>query len=387
MAFTKALPVAGVVVGAALGAVLTAGALLLAGPGSRRRRGLAADRVRHLKHETRVELDKAGRDLRHRAQGIAARRRRHDDVVDDHRLVERARAALGHVCSHPHAIQISGHEGVLLLEGLVLANERRAIVNDLRHIPGVHHVVDQLEAHADAEGVPALQGGHHRQRTPELLQGNWSPAARVVVAAGGASLLGVSASLVRRAPLHPLRIAAGAAGALLVLRSVSNRDLRSWRGPFDVDKSIFINAPRERVFALFATPEQFPRFMTHVKDVRRVDEDHYQWRIDGPFRPQTSTCEITRWLPADSIAFRDVDHPERLAGEINFLEEHGGTRLEVCLTWAPPAGALGFLVARALQRDPKHFLDADLLRLKSLLENGRATGNAEQVTLQELSSL
>ena len=364
---------------AAFGAAATAGVFALTGPGGRRRRALARDRIVHLKHETAAELDKARRDLRHRAQGVAARVRPDHKEHDDLTLVQRARAELGHVCSHPHAVTIEAHGGRLLVKGLVLAPERKAILKTLRKIPGVHDVDDQLEAHDGAEGIPALQGGHPRRRRPEFLQENWSPGTRVVAGGAGAGL--VLLSLAKR---HPLTLAAGLLGGLLAVRAIVNRDLRSLRGPFRVHKSIFIGAPVREVFSVFARPEQFPRFMTHVKAVQRIDEDHYKWRVDGPLGSFTSTWEITRWLPEQSIAWRSDDRLGRLAGTVEFTPEDGGTRLEVQLAVAPPAGGLGHALARMLQRDPKRLLDADLMRLKSLLENGKATGNASQVSLEEV---
>jgi hypothetical protein len=44
-------------------------------------------------------------------------------------------------------------------------------------------------------------------------------------------------------------------------------------------------------------------------------------------------------------------------------------------------------VARLLGADPKRQMDDDLVRLKSLLERGKATGRAGPVTLEELKSV
>jgi uncharacterized membrane protein len=61
------------------------------------------------------------------------------------------------------------------------------------------------------------------------------------------------------------------------------------------------------------------------------------------------------------------------------------TRLQVRIAYHPPAGALGHAIARLFGRDPKHQLDDDLLRFKSLLENGKARGRGRQVSRQEIA--
>src|SRR5688500_2760982 len=90
---------------ALLGAAAGAGIITFFGTGGRRRRAIARDKLRHALHQTAYAADVAARDIGHRVKGSAAelshRLREHE--VDAATLVERARAELGHVCSHPHA--------------------------------------------------------------------------------------------------------------------------------------------------------------------------------------------------------------------------------------------------------------------------------------------
>ncbi len=72
------------------------------------------------------------------------------------------------------------------------------------------------------------------------------------------------------------------------------------------------------------------------------------------------------------------------AGIIHFEEAGGGrTRLDIRLSYNPPAGAIGHAFAKLLGADPKKQMDDDLLRFKSLMELGKATGH-ETVTRDEL---
>jgi uncharacterized membrane protein len=54
----------------------------------------------------------------------------------------------------------------------------------------------------------------------------------------------------------------------------------------------------------------------------------------------------------------------------------GGTQVDVRMAYSPPAGILGHSVAAFFGSDPKSAMDADLLRLKSLLEQGRGPSSA-----------
>ena len=73
------------------------------------------------------------------------------------------------------------------------------------------------------------------------------------------------------------------------------------------------------------------------------------------------------------------------AGVVRFEEQSpDATRIHVRMSYRPPAGALGHAVAVLFRKDPKHALDDDLLRMKSLLEQGKATAHGQKVRLEQL---
>jgi uncharacterized membrane protein len=81
----------------------------------------------------------------------------------------------------------------------------------------------------------------------------------------------------------------------------------------------------------------------------------------------------------EHIAWRsEPGSPVQHAGSVRFDEQAGGTRVTVRLSYHPPAGALGHTVASLLGCDPKHDLDADLMRMKSFIETGVAPHDAAQ---------
>jgi hypothetical protein len=121
------------------------------------------------------------------------------EPVDDARLVERVRAALGHVCSHPRAIGVEAVDGGITLRGDVLASEAEGVLAAVGSVRGVHEIVDSLEKHATAD-APSLQG-RGRTGEPSLhLARGWAPATRALVGVAAVAAAAFSvAAYTRRA--------------------------------------------------------------------------------------------------------------------------------------------------------------------------------------------
>ena len=206
------------------GAGVGAGLLYLLDPNAgARRRALARDQAVSALHRTQDFLGKAGRDMRHRARGMAAAGSRLlPEHVPDETLAERVRSKMGRFVSHPRAIAVDAVDGCVTLRGPILAGEVDGLLRAVRAVRGVHQVEDRLEPHDSAENIPSLQGGIPRPGVPfQLAQENWTPAVRMTVGAVGASLLGYG--VVRRdRAMMPLALI----GLALLTRSSANRPFR-----------------------------------------------------------------------------------------------------------------------------------------------------------------
>lgn len=234
-------------------------------------------------------------------------------------------------------------------------------------------------------------GGPERGRI-DVLQRQWAPATRLLMGGLGTALLALSTS--RRGPVRGFLVAHGTA---LLTRTFANRPLRELfsrpEEPIVVQKTLHVDAPIEQVWELWEHPEGFPRFMDHIETVEPLGDDTYRWVARGPAgigiewkarvverRPQ----ELVRWesLPGSRIA---------TSGSVRFengaVGGQGGSRVHVRMSYAPPAGALGHLVARLFGDDPRSAMNADMIRLKSLLENGRATAHHQTVERGEVMPL
>jgi hyperosmotically inducible periplasmic protein len=81
---------------------------------------------------------------------------------DDAQLRERVMARLGHLVSHPGAIEVSVAAGIVRVSGQVLAQELDGLLTQLTHMPGVHKVHNALGVLQDPSGFGEAQS----TRTP-----------------------------------------------------------------------------------------------------------------------------------------------------------------------------------------------------------------------------
>lgn len=361
-----------------------AGALaawLLDPQSGRRRRAVARDRIRSRLHR----LDDAARialvDLRNRTAGTIASvcgRAAAEDDTDDPVLAERVRATLGRVVSHPGSIDVSASAGVVTLRGPVLQHETASLLRAVRAVRGVRAVDDRLDAHECAGRVSGLQGGRPRARRIDVLQKHWAPATRLLVGAGGAAL--ALYGFARRSALAPLLAAGGAALVARAANGVDAKRLPGRRGSRGIDfrKSIFVSAPIDEVFAFWSDFGNFPRFMRNVREVRRNSGGHWHWVVAGPLGTTTQwDAEVTRNVPNECLSWATTSGSRlRHAGTVRFLPENGGTRVDIEMTYVPPAGATGHALASLFGADPGAGMGEDLVRAKRFLETGKPARDA-----------
>jgi uncharacterized membrane protein len=354
----------------------------------RRRRALSKQRAVRATHDLEHGASVLARDFTHRQRGLigAVGRVLRSRATTDEVLRARVRARLGRLCSHPGAVEVECQDGRITLRGAILASERDRLLRRLRWIEGARDVIDELEVHTEGNHVPALQGGRPLVGGGQaLLEQSWAPTTRVAVGLLGALLL---ANGTRRRARG--RLAGSFAGVALVARALAApggaRYTRlAGRSAVTVRKALYLRAPIDRVFALWSDPEAFPRFMTHVLGVRREGEGRYQWTVTGPLGAQVSwDAEVTELEPERLIAWRSIDGSGvQNTGRVTFSPRDGGTDVQIHLTYVPPGGDLGHALATLFGAGPKKQLDDDLLRFKSLLETGKATGRGASVMREQ----
>jgi len=375
------------------GIILGAGAMYLLDPDrGTRRRSLLRDQIVHAGTKVGDGLGATARDARNRAVGVSAelRSRLQHDQADDEVLQERVRSAIGRVVSHPSAITVAVLDGQVTLGGHVLASEVDELIHRVKRVRGIRDVRNELEIHRTANGVPALQGsGRPREQRPELLQENWAPATRVIMGTIGAGLMlqGVRSKGAVGRTLSAL-------GLGLLTRAMTNLPARrlvgagASRRAVDVQKTVVVAAPIERVWELWSEFEQFPSFMSHLREVRRIDENRSHWVASGPAGiPVEWDAVITEWAPNEAMAWKSVEGSTvQTAGRVRFRPTpDGNTEIDVHLSYTPPAGVLGHAIASLFGTDPKHAMDEDMVRLKSLLEEIPSASSLASTTRRQRS--
>jgi osmotically-inducible protein OsmY len=201
----------------------------------RRRRAVVGDKAASLALDTQRALRAATRDAAHRIDGLRARARHlltDEPVPDDLQLIERVRARMGRLVSHPRAIQVGANQGRVTLSGPVLAHEVDRLLDAVRSVWGVSSLDNKLAVHDHADSISSLQGSGESpaSQTPD---DHWTPTARgaAIIAGGGLSLFGLS-----ERSLLGLLIAAG--GAALAVRGATNRRLFGAEDMHDIDERL-----------------------------------------------------------------------------------------------------------------------------------------------------
>ena len=96
--------------------------------------------------------------------------------------------------------------------------------------------------------------------------------------------------------------------------------------------------------------------------------------------------QITAFIPDRLIAWRSL--PGQMvagAGVARFEPNaYGGTRVDIKMSYNPPAGAMGHALATLLGAHPRRALDDDLVRFKSLLEDGQTSVRGQTVRREAL---
>ncbi|HJX28200.1 MAG TPA: BON domain-containing protein [Thermoanaerobaculia bacterium] len=150
------------------GAGLGAGLMYLLDPqGGRQRRALARDKATQAYTASSGAVRKSAAGLGDRGRGLAERSRSlatgagallSKDGVKDRVLAELIRTRLSRWVSHPRAIQVEVNEGNVILRGHVLSTSSADLLLKVSQLKGVRSVESELEVHASADGVEALQG-------------------------------------------------------------------------------------------------------------------------------------------------------------------------------------------------------------------------------------
>ena len=139
-------------------------------------------------------------------------------------------------------------------------------------------------------------------------------------------------------------------------------------------KAITILRSPDEVYRFWRDFRNFPSFMSHLESVAVLDERRSHWTARGPAaRLVEWDAEIVEDRPGERIRWRSLPGASVAnSGTVRFSAAPGGrgTEAHLEMDYAPPAGELGSLVARLFGQEPRQQVQADLRKLKQVLETG-----------------
>ena len=157
--------------------------------------------------------------------------------------------------------------------------------------------------------------------------------------------------------------------------------------------AITINRPAEDVYRFWRDLANLPSFMNHLASVEVTGNGRSHWTANAPAgRTVDWDAEIVEDKPNQRLAWRSLDGSQvSNSGWVSFTPapgDGGGTEVRVELSYDPPGGALGKVVAKLFGEEPQQQVTDDLRRLKQVLETGQVVvseGSPEGTRLLRLA--
>ena len=140
----------------------------------------------------------------------------------------------------------------------------------------------------------------------------------------------------------------------------------------NVTQSIDVDVPVRTAYNQWTQFEEFPKFMSGVKQVRQLDDTHLEWTAEIAGKDKTWKAEITEQNPDERVAWKATDGAEN-AGVVTFHRlAEGKTRVTVQMD-IDPEGFVENVADKAGILDRR--VKADMKRFKEFIESrDSATG-------------
>ena len=173
-------------------------------------------------------------------------------------------------------------------------------------------------------------------------------------------------------------VAGAAIPFMLSARSSGRGSSRNSRNEAVVSESVIVNRPARELYDFWRDFTNFPQFMDNIKSVEKLDAKRSHWIIKAPAGTSVEfDSRVVDEVPGRSISWESepgASVPNR--GRVEFIETSSGegTNVRATISYDPPAGTAGRLVAKLFQREPSVQAREDLQRFKLLMETGRSEG-------------
>ncbi len=148
-----------------------------------------------------------------------------------------------------------------------------------------------------------------------------------------------------------------------------------------IEKSVTINRPVDEVFNFYRDFRNLPKFLGDVMMIEPIGPKTTKWTIEGPLHVTTHwTTEVTDEHENSLIAYQTVTSSRMTTRwEIYFSAGALPGETVVREVMKVPFGELGQIALDLIGKPPAEEIQANLLRLKELLETGKVTNTQHAV--------
>ncbi len=210
---------------------------------------------------------------------------------------------------------------------------------------------------------------------------NVSEPGRIISAAAGTLLYVISLSgkknkignVVRYGALY--LIYRGLSGNCPISAALNKNDVQKHVPAINIRTAFNVNAPRKFVYDAWRDLEKLPSFLKHIKTIKVLDDIHSHWvlKTPGKFPVIEWDAEIVEQEGERELSWRSLPGSMiETAGKLNFSDVGNSTQINVLITYRPPAGYIGSIIAKYLNPTFKKFVEEDVLKFKNYIEKKAA---------------
>ena len=127
--------------------------------------------------------------------------------------------------------------------------------------------------------------------------------------------------------------------------------------------AVTVNAPVHQVYALYTHFNDYPKFMTFVKEVTYLDDERSHWVVDVVGKHEWDAIN-EGWISDRQIGWRSLDGLKNTGSVVFEPQGTDRTALTVTIVYEPPGGVIGQIgealggggeFERRLRHDLEHF--------------------------------
>jgi uncharacterized membrane protein len=152
-------------------------------------------------------------------------------------------------------------------------------------------------------------------------------------------------------------------------------------------EAVTIDRPAQELYDFWRDPANLVGVMENIASIEPIDGRRSRWTVKAPGGNEVSwESVITKDVPGREITWQSTEEADIAnSGRIEFVDAGArGTVVRAVIAYDPPGGAIGKLIAKLFQREPRIQSRRDLRRFKQLMETGEiATGARNQRQREE----